>query len=148
MTFQRHKAAQKESRLPDTITRADIFKHLWVGLEITSDHLDNIYSPYNSAGILDRCIKEFRYIFNRQSIPLLYCFIDTYSNCGIKPLEYFAKGLLNDIDAVENAVSMNLSNGFVEGINSKTKMIKRTMSHNVWSLRFAITKGKDHTDRV
>ena len=58
---------------------------------------------------------------------MLYCFIDTYSKCGIKLLESFAKGLKSDIDAVENAVSMNLNNGFVEGTNSKTKIIKRTM---------------------
>ena len=127
VTWQRGQSEHKESKPPDIITRAGVFKHLWEGLEITSEHLDYIYSHYNSVGILDRCIKEFRYIFKHQSIPLLYCFIDTYSNCGIKPLESFAKGLLNDIDAVENAVSMNLSNGFVEGTNSKTKMIKRTM---------------------
>ena len=34
---------------------------------------------------------------------------------------------MRDIDAVENAVASNLSNGFVEGTNSKLKMIKRTM---------------------
>jgi len=127
ITWQQGKLVQKGNKSTDIITRAGVFKHLWEGLEITSEHLQYIYLHYNSVGILDRCIKEFRYIFKHQSIPLLYCFIDTYGNCGIKPLESFAKGLLNDIDAVENAVSMNLSNGFVEGTNSKTKMIKRTM---------------------
>lgn len=33
---------------------------------------------------------------------------------------------LNDIDAIENAVGMNLSNGFVEGTNSKTMRIGHT----------------------
>ena len=127
MCLKHGKCVGTKEKSPDIITRAGVFKHLWEGLEITPEHLDYIYSHYNSIGKLDRCIKEFRYIFKHQSIPLLYCFIDTYSNCGIKPLESFAKGLLNDIDAVENAVSMNLSNGFVEGTNSKTKMIKRTM---------------------
>ena len=32
-----------------------------------------------------------------------------------------------DIDAVENAVAYDHSNGFVEGTNSRLKMIKRTM---------------------
>ena len=32
-----------------------------------------------------------------------------------------------DIDAVENAVAYDYSNGFVEGTNSRLKMIKRTM---------------------
>ena len=32
-----------------------------------------------------------------------------------------------DISAVENAVASDLSNAFVEGTNSKVKMVKRTM---------------------
>ncbi len=34
---------------------------------------------------------------------------------------------MKDIDAVENAVAYDYSNGFVEGTNSKLKMVKRTM---------------------
>ena len=37
------------------------------------------------------------------------------------------EGLKRDIDAVENAVAYDYSNGFVEGTNSRLKMIKRTM---------------------
>lgn len=127
IVLQSNEAVQKENTHFDIITRAGIFKHLWEGLELTPEHRNYIYANYSCVGILDRCIKEFRYMFKHQSIPLLYCFIDAYSSCEIKPLESFAKGLLNDIDAIENAVGMNLSNGFVEGTNSKTKMIKRTM---------------------
>ena len=36
-------------------------------------------------------------------------------------------GLEKDIDAVWDAVSSPLSKGFVEGMNSKLKMVKRTM---------------------
>ncbi len=32
-----------------------------------------------------------------------------------------------DLEAIKNAVSSPLSNGFVEGINNKLKMLKRTM---------------------
>ena len=35
--------------------------------------------------------------------------------------------LKRDMDAVENAVAYDYSNGFVEGTNSRLKMIKRTM---------------------
>ena len=66
-------------------------------------------------------------IFEGQLIVITHVLYHAYSSCEVKPLESFAKGLLNDIDAIENAVGMNLSNGFVEGTNSKTKMIKRTM---------------------
>ncbi|MEG1459351.1 MAG: transposase, partial [Acetivibrio sp.] len=40
---------------------------------------------------------------------------------------FTAVGLEKDRDAVENSVASSLSNGFVEGTNSKLKMIKRTM---------------------
>lgn len=54
-------------------------------------------------------------------------FVEKYSNSSIKALKSFAEGLKRDIDAVENAVAYNFSNGFVEGTNSRLKMIKRSM---------------------
>ena len=42
-------------------------------------------------------------------------------------IQSFAEGLKRDMDAVENAVAYDYSNGFVEGTNSRLKMIKRTM---------------------
>ena len=37
------------------------------------------------------------------------------------------EGLKRDIDVIENAVAYDYSKGFVEGTNSRLKMIKRTM---------------------
>jgi len=45
----------------------------------------------------------------------------------LKELSRLASGLEKDLSAVENAIASPLSNGFVEGTNSKLKMIKRTM---------------------
>lgn len=45
----------------------------------------------------------------------------------VSRIKSFANGLNRDCDAVENAVAYDFSNGFVEGTNSKLKMIKRTM---------------------
>lgn len=53
--------------------------------------------------------------------------MDNYLNSEIKKIKGFVKGLLNDFDAVDLAVSSSLSNGFVEGINNKIKLIKRVM---------------------
>ena len=58
---------------------------------------------------------------------LLYLFIEKYKKSSIKGLRSFAKGLENNLDAVENAVAYDYSNGFVEGTNSRLKMIKRTL---------------------
>ena len=45
----------------------------------------------------------------------------------LKEISRFANGLEKDLEAVENSVACELSNGFVEGTNSKLKMVKRTM---------------------
>lgn len=49
------------------------------------------------------------------------------SNDKNSGLASFVNGLKMDIDAVRNSVISELSNGFVEGINNKVKVIKRTM---------------------
>ena len=73
------------------------------------------------------CIREFREIFQKKNVPCLYLFIERYKNSDLKVFSRFPFGLEKDISAVENAVASPLSNGFVEGTNSKLKMIKRTM---------------------
>ncbi|WP_242825045.1 transposase [Acetobacterium woodii] len=65
--------------------------------------------------------------FQKKSLPQLYLFIDRYKESELKPLAIFATDLEKDFEAIENAVVSDLSNGFVEGINNKLKMIKRTM---------------------
>ena len=95
--------------------------------ELTSEHHEVLWKKYDVLKELEKCIREFREIFKKQNLSLLYLFIERYQNSSIKELASFAKGLNSDISAIENAVSSNLSNGFVEGTNSKIKMIKRTM---------------------
>jgi len=77
--------------------------------------------------VLDVCIREFREIFQRKNLSLLYLFIEKYAKSNLEKISRFAKGLAKDIDAVENSVASSLSNGFVEGTNNKLKIIKRTM---------------------
>ena len=76
---------------------------------------------------LNICIKEFRMIFNDRQMPLLSLFIEKYKTSNINALSVFASGMEKDIEAIENAVSSNYSNGFVEGTISKLKMMKRVM---------------------
>jgi transposase len=60
-------------------------------------------------------------------MPFLYIFIERYKNSPLKEIASFANGLARDIEAVENAVASYMSNGFVEGTNSKVKTIKKSM---------------------
>lgn len=82
---------------------------------------------YPQLRTLMSCIREFREIFQKKNMPCLYLFIEKYKNSDLKELSRFASGLEKDLSAVENAVASPLSNGSVEGTNSKLKMIKRTM---------------------
>lgn len=111
----------------DYITRNGIFNYLWNNNELTSDHKRYIFEKYPILHKIYKCIREFRRIFELKSVPLFYLFIEEYKDSEVKEIMSFVSGLSRDADAVENAVAYNYSNGFVEGTNSKLKMIKRTM---------------------
>lgn len=66
-------------------------------------------------------------ISSKKNVPLMYLFIYRNKKSTIKEIASFAKGLEKDNEAVENSVSSDKSNGFVEGTNSCLKMVKRTM---------------------
>lgn len=87
----------------------------------------DIYSQYPIIHKLKVCIDEFRQIFIHKSMPRLYLFIERYKDSEYASISSFANGLSRDLSAVENAVASPLSNGFVEGVNNRTKMIKRVM---------------------
>lgn len=112
---------------PDYITRKGIFDHLWMDIELTPWHYSQLWERYPVLQEIELCIRQFREIFDKRSMPLLYLFIDRYKQSGVKELASFARGLEKDLEAVENAVASPISSGFVEGTNNKIKMIKRTM---------------------
>lgn len=124
---QTREAIEEISAKTVTIKKPDIIKHLWMNKKIESLNCNSIYQQYPVIHKLKTCIDDFREIFNRRSMPLLYLFIERYKKSEFAPVASFAKGLERDIDAVENAVASPLNNGFVEGINNRTKMIKRVM---------------------
>lgn len=108
------------------IKKQDIVKLIWMNkpLDVL---LDNLYEQYPDVRKLKACVDEFRQIFIHRNMPRLYLFIEHYKNSEFAPIASFAKGLERDIDAVENAIASPLSNGFVEGINNRVKMVKRVM---------------------
>ena len=122
-------AVQKKKKLQkyDHISRYCIFRFLWMNHEITDCHKSYLLDTYPQLRTLKSCIREFREIFQKKNMPCLYLFMERYKNSDLKELSRFASGLEKDLPAIENAVASPLSNGFVEGTNSKLKMIKRTM---------------------
>lgn len=122
-----HNMASTKQKKADYITRKGIFQYLWLNGELTMEHHEYLWNKYSVLQEVEKCIREFREIFQTKKMPLLYLFIEHYKYSSIKELASFANGLEKDISAVENAVASELSNAFVEGTNSKVKMVKRTM---------------------
>lgn len=122
-------AVQKKKELQgyDHLSRSGVFHFLWMNTEITIMHKAYLMDHYPQLKELLVCIREFREIYQRKNMPLLYLFIEKYKNSTLKEIARFAKGLEKDISAVENSVASPLSSGFVEGTNNKLKMVKRTM---------------------
>lgn len=120
-------AGNVEKPKVDYITRKGIFNYLWMNCELTSWHHTQLWGKYPVLEEIELCIRQFREIFNKKNMPLLYIFIERYKQSSIKELASFANGLEKDQAAVENAVVSPLSNGFVEDTNRRVKMVKRTM---------------------
>lgn len=118
---------KKELKKYDHISRSMIFRFLWMGTEIPATYKEYLMEHYPQLRALYSCIREFREIYQRRSMPLLYLFIERYKNSALKELSRFSVGLEKDLAVVENSLASPLSNGFVEGTNSKLKMVKRTM---------------------
>lgn len=111
----------------DYLKRTGVFQYLWDESELTEGHRKYLFEKYPVVPELRKRILEFREIFIRKNPSLLYLFIDNCLASSMSKLVAFAKGLKQDIEAVENAVTSDLSNGFVEGTNNKIKMVKRVM---------------------
>lgn len=68
-------------------------------------------------------------IFDSGDINLLLDFIEYYKSSDIGPLAQYVDGLAKDIVAVQNALKYrHITNGPIEGINSKIKMKHRRSS--------------------
>lgn len=122
-TIVKRKAVQAH----DYMKRSRIFKFLWMDEQLENHQKEHLLTSYPILGELYTAILEFRQIFNECNLPLLHLFVEKFKESELKPLASFANGLEKDIEAIENAVTSHLSNGFVEGTISKLKMKKRVM---------------------
>ena len=64
----------------------------------------------------------------RQRLPAdLDSWLEKATNSSIKAFQTFATGLKEDYDAVKAGLTLAVSNGPVEGLNNRLKMLKRQM---------------------
>jgi len=107
------------------LTRAAVLKHAWSGAEMEPSDIEYITSTYPSVAEIYQCIKDFRKLYLKEDPISLDQFIERYAVSICPSLSSFASGLRMDKDAVQNSIISGLSNGFVEGVNTKIKAIKR-----------------------
>ena len=70
---------------------------------------------------------EFLYLLRHQRADKFDTWLFKVLTCRLRPLQKFAEGLLGDYAAVKASLMLPVSNGPVEGLNNRLKMLKRQM---------------------
>ncbi len=92
--------------------------------ENTGKYLDIIKGRYEIVAVLEKAYDEFHKTLMGKEAGHLEDFIKEYEASAI---EGFIEGIKKDIAPVKNAISLEVSSGFVEGNNNKFKLIKRIL---------------------
>ncbi len=71
--------------------------------------------------------QSFLFIVRKRLPQHLDAWLERAKNSALKPFQRFAKGLAEDYEAVKAGMTLEVSNGPVEGQNNRLKMIKRQM---------------------
>lgn len=109
------------------ITRYDLLKYLLTLNESKNKNLniekniEIIFEKFPIAKQIQTLFIDFHYVMFSGEPNNLDLFIDIYNDF----IPSFCNGIKKDIAPVKNAISYEISSGFVEGNNNKFKLIKR-----------------------
>lgn len=92
-----------------------------------ADLLARVVKQHPDLMLLVELADEFLQLLRQRQADKFDDWLVKAAGCSIKPLQTFAAGLLDDYAAVKASMSMEVSNGPVEGLNNKLKMLKRQM---------------------
>jgi len=109
------------------VKRKDIMQYLWTGEGLEEKDFTAAAKEHEAVRYLEDFVYDFKSVFAKKEQVMLRGFVEIYEDSPYKTIKSFINGLLMDIEAVENAVALPFSNGFVEGCNNRLKMVKRTM---------------------
>lgn len=90
--------------------------------KIINENIEIIKEKYQFINEIEQLFYDFHSAIMNDDPDLIEQFIDIYENSEIND---FCNSIKKDIAAVKNAISYNISSGFVEGNNNKFKLIKR-----------------------
>lgn len=110
------------------IKRTELLKHILTidprneKDTVISENLDLIKEKFPIVAWVARSFHEFHEILMGDEPEKIDAYIKKYADTEISS---FCNGLKKDIAPVKNAISLDVSSGFVEGNNNKFKLIKR-----------------------
>jgi transposase len=90
-------------------------------------HLDELLAACPEMTALAQVVREFAQLMGERRGADLDCWIKQVREAGLIELEPFLTGLDQDHDAAVTGLTLPYSNGPCEGVNTKTKLIKRQM---------------------
>lgn len=121
----RSKPQTKIRRIPSK----DIFKQFFKeGHNTTCEPLKYLMNQKPKLKILRKLCLQFRNMMNRTNQAIeLRKWIEKAYNCGIPMMKNFAKGIMAEQQAVQEAIDCQWSNGIAEGTVNRVKNMKRRM---------------------
>ena len=90
-------------------------------------HLGELVTACPEMTRLAELVREFAEIMADRRGAELDCWIKQAREAGLPELEPFLRGLDQDHDAAVAALTLPYTNGPCEGVNTKTKLLKRQM---------------------
>lgn len=114
---------------------------------ITTEELEIVLNKYPKYKTILETIKEFKEILFGKDNTKLSLWIEKSRTLNIREINSFITGITRDIEAVNNAITYEYSNGLAEGKINKIKVIKRIMYGrcNFNTLRNKILKLENST---
>lgn len=94
---------------------------------ITHEQLTAIFVLHPITETIMNLVNEFKTIFCTKTPDALVPWMEKALALGLPEFDAFVNSVKQDIDAVMNAITTEYSNGLIEGVINKIKLIKRVM---------------------
>ena len=92
-----------------------------------SQLLEQIRAEHPDLAVAVKLADEFLHLLRQQRADGFEEWLMGAIQSSLPPFERFAQGLIEDYGAVKASMEMSVSNGAVEGLNNRLKMLKRQM---------------------
>lgn len=89
--------------------------------------LEKLPKQHPDLALAIRFADEFLQLIRQRKAGAFDAWLSTVLNSPLKSFQTFAEGLLDDYDAVKASMVLSISNGVVEGLNNRLKLLKRQM---------------------